>query len=127
MKRQDYNAIEVPLPKGGYSQVVALEDFKRLVFVSGQIPADRHDIVASDFPSQARQAWANVDAQLAAAGMSKRDIVKVTIFLSDRSHAMPNRETRQAYLGELRPAMSVVICGIFDESWLLEIEVVAAT
>ena len=39
---------------------------------------------------------------------------------------MPNRETRQDYLGELRPAMSVVICGIFDESWLLEIEVVAA-
>ena len=126
MTREEFNAPNVPLPKGGYSQAVALEGFKRLVFVSGQIPADGNDHVAPDFPTQARQVWANIDAQLAMAGMSKRNIVKVTVFLSDRRYAMPNREARQAYLGDLRPAMSVVICGIFDESWLLEIEVIAA-
>ena len=126
MKREEFNAPGVPLPKGGYSQAVALDGFKRLVFISGQIPTDGNDEVASDFPSQARQVWANIDAQLAAAGLSKGDIVKVTVFLSDRQYAMANREARQAYLGELRPAMSVVICGIFDASWLLEIEVIAA-
>jgi 2-iminobutanoate/2-iminopropanoate deaminase len=126
MKRTELNSPDVPLPLGGYSQVVALEDHKTLVFVSGQIPADKVGIVPPDFPSQAAQVWANIDAQLAAAGMTKADIVKVNIFLSDRQYALPNRAARQAYLGDLRPAMSVIICGIFDEAWLLEIEAVAA-
>jgi 2-iminobutanoate/2-iminopropanoate deaminase len=39
---------------------------------------------------------------------------------------MANREIRAEYLGALAPAMTVVIAGIFDESWLLEVEVVAA-
>lgn len=126
LKRSDINSPGVPLPLGGYSQVVALEDHKTLVFISGQIPVDREGVVPADFAGQAAQVWANVDAQLAAAGMTKADIVKVNVFLSDRQYALPNRTARQAYLGELRPAMSVIICGIFDEAWLLEIEVVAA-
>lgn len=126
MKRTELNASDVPLPKGGYSQVVALEGHQRLAFVSGQIPTDLAGDVPADFPSQARQVWTNIDAQLKAAGMAKADIVKVNVFLSDRQYAMANREARAAYLGELRPAMSVIICGIFDDAWLLEIEVIAA-
>ncbi len=83
-------------------------------------------VLPPDFPSQAAQVWANIDAQLSAAGMTKADIVKVNVFLSDRQYALPNRTARQAYLGDLRPAMSVIICGIFDQAWLLEIEVIAA-
>ena len=126
MKRTEINSPDVPLPLGGYSQVVALEEHKRLVFVSGQIPVDKAGVVPPDFPSQAAHVWANIDAQLSAAGMTKADIVKVNVFLSDRQYALPNRTARQAYLGDLRPAMSVIICGIFDKSWLLEIEVIAA-
>lgn len=126
MKRTEFNSPDVPPPLGGYSQVVALEEHKTLVFVSGQIPADKAGVVPPDFPSQAAQVWANIDAQLAAAGMTKADVVKVNVFLSDRQYALPNRTARQAYLGDLRPAMSVIICGIFDEAWLLEIEVIAA-
>jgi hypothetical protein len=29
-------------------------------------------------------------------------------------------------LGELAPALTVIICGIYDPAWLLEIECVAA-
>ena len=126
MKRAELNSPDVPLPLGGYSQVVALEDHKRLAFVSGQIPVDKEGRVPPDFPSQAALVWANIDAQLAVAGMSKADIVKVNVFLADRQYALPNRVARQAYLGDLRPAMSVIICGIFDNAWLLEIEVIAA-
>lgn len=126
MNRTEINAPAVQLPKGGYSQVVALEGHRRLAFISGQIPADLAGNVPPDFASQAAQVWANIDAQLTAADMSKADIVKVNVFLSDRQYAMGNREARAAYLGDLRPAMSVIICGIFDEAWLLEIEVIAA-
>lgn len=126
MKRDAFNAKNAPQPRGGYSQAVRLEDFTRVLFVSGQIPADSDDILPAGFEAQARQVWLNVDAQLKAAGMSKADIVKMTTYLSDRHHTMANREIRSEYLGSLAPAMTVVIAGIFDESWLLEVEVVAA-
>jgi 2-iminobutanoate/2-iminopropanoate deaminase len=51
--------------------------------------------------------------------------VKVTIFLSDRKYALENRQARQDALGSHAPALTVVIAGIFDEAWLLEIEAIA--
>jgi 2-iminobutanoate/2-iminopropanoate deaminase len=126
MKRDVFNAKNAPQPRGGYSQAVRLEDFQRLLLVSGQIPATPDDTVPAGFEAQARQVWLNVDAQLKAAGMTKADIVKVTTYLADRHHASANREVRSEYLGSLAPAMTVVIAGIFDGAWLLEVEVVAA-
>lgn len=126
MKRDNINAPNAPLPRGGYAQAVKLESFEKLLFVSGQIPMTSDDVLPEGFKAQARQAWFNVDAQLKAAGMSKADIVKVTVFLADRHHTMENREIRAEYLGALTPAMTVVIAGIFDTAWLLEVEVIAA-
>ncbi|TXH84652.1 MAG: RidA family protein [Rhizobium sp.] len=126
MKRDAINAKNAPQPRGGYAQAVKLESFERLLFVSGQVPLTSDDVLPEGFKAQARQAWLNVDAQLKAAGMSKADIVKVTVFLADRHHTMENREIRAEYLGALTPAMTVVIAGIFDTAWLLEVEVIAA-
>ncbi|WP_248449110.1 RidA family protein [Sinorhizobium meliloti] len=126
MKRGNINALNAPQPRGGYSQAVSIEDFRRVLFVSGQIPVTSDDVVPEGFEAQARQVWLNVDAQLKAAGMSKTDIVKVTTYLADRQHVMENREIRNDYLGSLAPAMTVVITGIFDSAWLMEVEVVAA-
>ncbi|HEV7305430.1 RidA family protein [Ensifer sp.] len=126
MKRENINARNAPQPRGGYSQAVRLEGFDRLVFVSGQVPLTAEDVVPEGFQAQARQVWANVDAQLTVAGMTKADIVKVTVLLADREHAMANRAARAEYLGALAPAMTVAIAGIFDAGWLLEIDVIAA-
>ena len=126
MNRETINAKNAPAPRGGYSQAVKLTDFKTLLFVSGQIPVSDDDKVPETFEEQARLVWRNIDAQLKAAGMSKADLVKVTTFLADRHHATANREIRSEYLGAVAPAMSVVICSIFDEKWLLEVEAIAA-
>ena len=126
MKRENINAPNAPQPRGGYSQAVRLENFERLLFVSGQVPLTPEDALPEGFEAQARQVWANIDAQLTAAGMTKVDIVKVTVLLADRQHAMANRAARAEYLGALAPAMTVAIAGIFDAGWLLEIDVNAA-
>ncbi|MFC3074793.1 RidA family protein [Shinella pollutisoli] len=126
MKRESINARNAPNPHGGYSQAVKLEGFERLLLVSGQIPVSDDDKVPEGFEAQARLVWRNIDAQLKAAGMAKSDIVKVTMYLSDRQHATANREIRNEYLGSLAPALTVVVCQIFDERWLLEVEAVAA-
>jgi 2-iminobutanoate/2-iminopropanoate deaminase len=126
MKRETVNAKNASAPRGGYSQAVKIEDFKTLLFISGQIPVSDDDKVPESFEDQARLVWRNIDAQLKAAGMSKADLVKVTTFLADRHHTAANREIRSEYLGSIAPAMSVVIASIFDEKWLLEVEAIAA-
>jgi len=126
MKREDINASDAPLPRGGYSQAVRLENFQHLLFVSGQVPLSADDVLPEGFEAQARQVWLNIDAQLRAAGMSKGDIIKATVYLADRQYTMANRAARQEYLGALAPAMTVAIAGLFDSGWLLEIDVIAA-
>jgi 2-iminobutanoate/2-iminopropanoate deaminase len=126
MKRALINAKNAPDPRGGDTQAVKIEDFKALLFISGQIPVSDDDKVPESFEDQARLVWRNIDAQLKAAGMSKTDLVKVTTYLSDRHHATANREIRSEYLGSIAPAMSVVIASIFDGKWMLEVEAIAA-
>lgn len=111
---------------GSYAQAVEVVDAHRLLFVSGQVPADEADNVPEHFADQARLAWRNVFARLAQAGMSPDDIVKVTIFLSDRQYRAENAAVRREMLGDRTPALTIIITGIYAEEWLLEIEAVAA-
>jgi enamine deaminase RidA (YjgF/YER057c/UK114 family) len=109
-----------------YCQAHEVSGHARLLFISGQVPADADGQVPTDFKAQCRLAWANVQAQLDAAGMTLDDLVKVTVFLSDRRHRQANSEVRHEILGPRSPALTIVITGIYDEAWLLEIEAVAA-
>lgn len=126
MKTRAINAESAPRAVGGYSQAILIEGAQRLLFISGQIPETADERVPTDFESQCRLAWANVLAQLDAAGMSVADLTKVTIFLSSREYADPNAKIRREVLGSHNPALTVVVAGIFDEQWLLEIEAIAA-
>ena len=126
MARRAINAPDAPPAAGGYAQAVEVTGAQRLLFVSGQIPVDREGVTPRDFTSQARLAWANVEAQLRAAGMSLDNLVKVTTFRADRAYAMENREVRSEVLAGRAPALTVIITGIFDPDWLIEIEAVAA-
>lgn len=126
MKATPINSTAAPAASGGYSQALEVQGAQRLLFISGQIPESLKGQAPKDFHSQARIVWANVLAQLEAAGMSVTNLVKVTTFLASREHAVLNREVRQEVLGAHAPALTVIITGIFDESWLLEIEAIAA-
>jgi 2-iminobutanoate/2-iminopropanoate deaminase len=125
MKINTVNADSAPQAVG-YSQGVAVTGAQRLLFISGQIPETPSGDVPTDFPAQARLVWRNVLAQLSAAGMTVANLIKVTIFLSSREFATVNRDIRQEALGGHSPALTVIITGIFNEQWLLEIEAVAA-
>ena len=126
MKITSVNADSAPAASGGYSQALAVSAPSRFLFISGQIPESRAGHVPTDFKAQAALVWANVLAQLAEAGMAIENLVKITTFLSSREYAVQNREARQTALGSHAPALTVIIAGIFDERWLLEIEAVAA-
>ena len=108
-----------------YAQGIEVTDAKRILIISGQIPVARDGTVPAGFEAQAQLAWANVIAQIMAAGMTLDNLAKVTIFLSDRKYIASYRKARDAALGGRRVALTTMICGIFDEGWLLEIEAIA--
>ncbi|WP_343521151.1 RidA family protein [Sphingomonas sp.] len=120
------NAPDAPQPGGGYSQAALVEQGKSLLFVSGQIPVDAAGEVPADFAAQCRLVWRNIAAQLAAAGMDLSHLVKVTTFLSDRRYREENSAIRRETLDGHLPALTVIVCDIYDPQWLLEIEAVAA-
>lgn len=109
-----------------YAQCIEVSNASRLVFVSGQVPVREDGSVPEGFADQARVVWDNVRKQLAAADMTFDNLVKVTIFLSDRKFTADYRRTRDEALGGRRVGLTTIITGIFDEGWLLEIEAIAA-
>lgn len=125
IKWRTINGENSPRPEGGYSQAVEVQNVTRTLYISGQIPLSCDSRVPQSFEDQAMLVWNNIDAQLLASDMSLDNIVKVTIFLSDRRYNLENRRIRAAFLGDRSPALSVIITGIFDTSWLLEIEAIA--
>jgi enamine deaminase RidA (YjgF/YER057c/UK114 family) len=115
-----------PPVEGAYPQAVEVTGATRWLFVSGQVPTAPDGSLAPDFRGQCEQVWDNLETQLAAAGMTLDNLVKVTTFLADRDDAMENRAVRLARLGGRQPALTVIVTGIFDAAWKVEIEAVAA-
>jgi 2-iminobutanoate/2-iminopropanoate deaminase len=113
-----------PQPRS-YAQGALVTAASRTLFVSGQVPEDADGTVPDDFDAQCRLAWRNVLAVLEQAGMGVRNLVKVTVFLSDRRYREANARIRHEVLGGHSPALTIIITGIYDQAWLLEIEAVA--
>ncbi|USG62406.1 RidA family protein [Sneathiella marina] len=125
MKSREINSEHAPVAAGGYAQAREVIDGNRTLYISGQIPVTVDGKIPVSFDDQAQVAWDNIKAQLSAANMDIDNLVKVTTFLSDRKYALLNRRARATALGEHKPALTVIIAGIFDTSWLLEIEAIA--
>ena len=126
MKLTPIDAPDAPQPVGGYAQAVEVTNASRTLYISGQIPVAADGTLPDDFEAQARLCWANVIAQLRAADMTLDNLVKVTIFLSDRRYIDEYRKVRIEVLEGRKIGLTTIITGRFDEKWLLEIEAIAA-
>ena len=51
-----------------FSQAFELSNYKRLVFVSGQVPEDEKGFVPESFSDQCEMTWKNIEKQLKDAG-----------------------------------------------------------
>jgi 2-iminobutanoate/2-iminopropanoate deaminase len=70
-----------PSPAGAYSQAVTVDGW---CFVSGQVGwRSREDGLEGGVEQQTRRALQNLEAILAAAGASLRDVVRTTVYLRD--------------------------------------------
>lgn len=113
-----------PKAIGPYSQGVKTDN---MMFVSGQLPIDPQ---TGQFPSDdiavlARRSLDNVSAVLYAAGMTMRDVVKTTVFLTDMKDFTIVNEVYAGYFDGIAPARSAVEVSALPKNARIEIEAIA--
>ncbi len=121
-----HNPENVSPPVGGYSHGLEVAKARRFLFISGQIPEQPDGKVPADFSGQCEAVWGNIENILASAGMGVANLVKVTTFLTDANQVEANARIRRKHLGEVKPALTVMIAQTLIPQWLLEIEAIAA-
>jgi enamine deaminase RidA (YjgF/YER057c/UK114 family) len=67
----------------------------------------------------------NIDSALRQAGATIADVVRVRYILPDRNEFPLCWEVLRKWLGEVRPAATMVQAGLFEEAMRIEIEVTA--
>jgi 2-iminobutanoate/2-iminopropanoate deaminase len=113
-----------PQPIGPYSQAI---DTGALVFVSGQIPLDpvSGTVTGDSIEEQATRALMNLNAVLAAAGLTPGSLVKTTVFLRSMSDFAAFNAVYGRLLDGAKPARSVVEVSALPKGVMVEIEAIA--
>lgn len=114
-----------PAAIGPYSQGVRVGN---LVFFSGQIPLDpiTMTVVAGDIEAQSVRVFDNLRAVSEAAGGGLRDIVKLTIFLTDLADFTIVNDTMKRYFESPFPARSTVQVAALPRGVAIEVEAIMA-
>jgi enamine deaminase RidA (YjgF/YER057c/UK114 family) len=110
----------------GYTHVVAPQR-GRLVFIAGQVAADRSGAVVGkgDFAAQAKQVFENLKAAVEAAGGTMADVAKINVYATDLSQLGALRDVRQRYFTGSPPASTLVqVVSLARPEYLLEIEAI---
>lgn len=109
--------------KIGYSRAVV---DGQMVYVSGTTGYDYNTMtMPEDAAAQARNAFGTIARALAEAGASLRDVVRVTYYLADMAYYDALVSVAGETFGEIRPAATMVVCGLIAAEMKLEIEVTA--
>jgi enamine deaminase RidA (YjgF/YER057c/UK114 family) len=125
LKAHSPKAVAAPFSR--YSHGVEAPASARWLHVSGQVGVAPDGTVRQGAEAQIEQAWRNLLAILESAGMGPPDLVKVTTFLTDRSHLQVSRQIRDRMLQGAEPASTLLIVdGLASAEWLVEIEAIAA-
>ena len=107
----------------GYSRAVVDGDW---IFVSGTTGFDYSTMsISADVTEQAEQCFRNIAAALASAGATLADVVRVTYILPDAADFPRCWPVLRKYLGEARPAATMLAAGLLDPRMRIEIQVTA--
>jgi 2-iminobutanoate/2-iminopropanoate deaminase len=125
MQRRDINAPDAYLPVAAYTQAIEVSGATRTLYTSGQIGQRMDGTMPDDIAEQSRVTWQNLEAQLKAAGMTLDNLVKITTILPNHGDLAAAREGRGKALGNRKPASTLIIGGLANPAWKIEIEGIA--
>ena len=125
MPRTAIHSDQAPAAIGPYSQATRTGN---LVFLSGQTPLDpaTGNLVEGDIAVQARQAFDNIKAVVAAAGGTMDDIVRVGLYLTDLSQFGEVNAVMAEYFSQPYPAHSTIEVSALPRGARFEVDAVMA-
>jgi len=107
----------------GYTHAIEVKHPDRWLVISGQVGMAPDGTIPDSGEGQIAQALANLRAALEANGMTVTNLVKVTVFLTDRDLLLAFRAARSAVFGDHAPASTLLfVAGLADPSFVVEIE-----
>ena len=119
-------------PPVGYSHIAKVSN-ATLIYLAGQVPMDASGTLVGpgDFRAQAEQVFRNIRTALNAAGATPHDIIKLNYYVVasvDPTERTAIRAVRDQVVNTASPPAStlVVVAGLAQPGWLIEIEAVAA-
>lgn len=114
-----------PAAVGPYSQAVVAGPGKT-IYLSGQLglEPDTGELVSENFEGQVRQAFANMQAVIEAAGGTLDNIVKLTLFLTDLSKFASANAIMADIIPEPYPARSTIGVASLPKGGQFEVEAI---
>lgn len=114
---------KAPPSIGHYSQAIMVDDF---IFCSGQVGVEpQTGQLVEGIEKQTEQVLKNLEAVLAEAGVSFKNIVKTTVYLKNIVDFPKMNEIYAKFFGEHKPARSAVEVANLPKGALIEIEAIA--
>ena len=124
MLRQVHSTPNAPTAIGPYSQAIRAEG--KLLYISGQIPLKADGtLLQGDIKAQTEQVMSNIRAVLESAGLSPKNVIKTTIFLSSMDHFAAVNEVYGKTFDTDPPARSTVAVVGLPKGVDVEIETIA--
>jgi enamine deaminase RidA (YjgF/YER057c/UK114 family) len=98
-----------------------------LVFIAGQVGWVKEEgVVSLEFEPQVRKTFENIQLALRAAGADLKDIVQMTVYLTDPRYMDEFLDLRKEILGgEFATSAMITIDKLYDPAMLVEISAIA--
>ncbi len=115
-------------PQGAYSHSVRVPAGAEWLVIAGQVGLDGKGKLQAGARKQTEQAFRNILACLKENGMTKKHLVKFTVFLTDPRSIDDYRAARKKVIGDatLPASTLLIIDGLASPDMLVEIEATAA-
>jgi enamine deaminase RidA (YjgF/YER057c/UK114 family) len=107
----------------GYSRAIVDGEW---IFVSGTAGYDfAKDTISGDAAEQTRQCLATIESTLEKAGASLKDIVRVRVYVADRTDIVAVSKVLATAFSDPRPTNTTIVCGFAMPEMKVELEVTA--
>lgn len=115
-------------PRPRYSQGIAVEGARRLIFIAGQTAADDQGrlVGQGDIDQQVERVFQNLGAVLGEAGASFAHLVQTTTYVTSLAYRDAYNRGRLKYYGSEPPANTLIaVSSLGHEDFLIEVEGIA--
>ena len=124
MNKSIVSTAAAPAAIGPYSQAVKVGN---VLYTSGQIGLEPKSMQLADgVEAQAKQAFANLQAVIEAAGASLDDTIKLTLYLTDLAHFSKVNDIMSQLFKQPYPARSTVGVASLPRGAEFEVEAIVA-